>query len=126
MKSGLTDTQVRANVRSTLTQLRLDVQEVSIVSSHGVVRITGELKRSTREAQPIRATMLEEFTRELRRAKGVRRVLLQPINWRQVSGGSWVEVAPTNVGSSKPRAKLPMLETVASTQAAPTSIPLVA
>lgn len=126
MKLELTDTQVRANVRSTLTQLRLDVQEVSIASSQGVVRITGELKRNTKDAQPIRATMLEEFTRELLRSKGVRRVQLNPINWRQVGGGSWIEVAPTGMGSSKHKTKHFNRETVVSMQAAPASIPLVA
>ena len=126
MTSALTDTQVRANVRSTLTQLRLDVQEVSIASSQGVVRITGELKRSTKEAQPIRATMLEEFTRELGRAKGVRRVLLNPVNWRQVGGGSWIEVAPAGARSSKRKANCPSLGTGTGTQGSRDSIPLVA
>ena len=126
MKSGLTDTQVRANVRSTLTQLRLDVQELTIASFKGVVRITGELKRSTREAQPIRATMLEEFTRELRRAKGVQRVLLDPVNWRQVGCGSWVEVGPVGAGRGKQKVERLDKETSASNSAVRTSIPLVA
>lgn len=124
MISGLSDTQVRVNVRMALTQLRLDVQEISISSARGVVRITGELKRSTPEAPPIRATMLEDFERELRRAKGVRRVHLDPVNWRQMPGGSWAAVQPVGAGSAERVGTSMSHASLNASTNAPRSIPL--
>ena len=100
MNAQISDTQIRASVRATLTQLRVDVQSLSIASARGVIRICGVLERATVDAPPIRATILEEFERELRRVPGVRRVHLDPLNWRRVPSGNWVAVAPVGANSA--------------------------
>ena len=99
----INDTAIRASIRSTLTQLHIDVQFLAISSARGVVRITGDLKRNTADAAPIRATMLEDYERELKRVKNVRRIHLNPDNWRKGPSGSWVPVDPPGGSSRRKR-----------------------
>jgi len=99
MQRLISDTQIRANVRSILTQQHLDIQPLAIASARGVIRVTGELRRSTSGAGAIRPSTLDDLERELRRVQGVRRVYIEAPNWRRSTNGTWVPVKPAATAS---------------------------
>lgn len=101
MERQISDTQIRASVRSSLTHLRVDLQSLAIASAGGVVRITGVLVRRDTDAPPFGPTVLEDLERELRRVAGVRRVHLDPENWHRLPSGAWMRRQPALASSTR-------------------------
>ena len=84
------DTNIRAYIRSVLTQRRMELSCLDIGSFRGTVRLRGELRRIGGSAD-ITAEVLENMEHEILRLRGVRRVHLHFSNWKKLDDtGEWV------------------------------------
>lgn len=93
MQAILSDTQIRANLRTVLARHRVDLNRTSFSCSRGVVRMLGELCRHGATAgKPVEMGEVEALERELQSVKGVSRVHFDLLNWRRLSTGEWQPV----------------------------------
>ena len=89
---NLSDTQIRANLRSVLAHHKVDLNKTSFVCTRGVVRMVGELEKQQAFAtQGLSSGDVESLEQDLSRVRGVIRVHMEFKNWLRETSGSWKE-----------------------------------
>lgn len=100
--ADLSDTQIRADLRSVLTESGIDPNKTSFICARGVVRLLGEiLELHTQD--PVQPTKIDELEQSIRNTKGVKRVHFNLTNWERVGSGKWV---PTGAEARKEQEKV--------------------
>jgi len=85
---ALTDTQIRANLRTVLTRHGIDPNKTSFVCARGIVRLLGDLEHQGKHsAKPVDAGEVEAIEQELQRVRGVKRVHMDLRSWRRRDDG---------------------------------------
>jgi hypothetical protein len=84
----ISDVAIRASVRTVLARNRADTTRVSIGAFRGVVRLHGELRRSSVD-QRYSTEAVACIEQAIRRLGGVRRVDWQLTNWHKEPTGEW-------------------------------------
>ena len=92
MKDDLSDTQIRCDLRSVLTEHGFDPNRTNFICAQGVVRLLGELL-AARDA-PVQPAQVESLEHEIRRNRGVQRVHFHPTNFERLPSGQWKPVDP--------------------------------
>lgn len=87
MKDNLSDTQIRADLRSVLAEAGIDPNKTSFVCASGVVRVLGELL-GIRDA-PVQGSQIDDLEQSIRRSRGVQRVHFHPKNFERTPTGEW-------------------------------------
>ena len=87
MKDNLNDTQIRANLRSVLTESGIDANKTSFTCTGGIVRMLGKLL-GIGDAE-VRGSQVDELERSIRRSRGVQRVHFNLENWEREPTGEW-------------------------------------
>ena len=86
----LSDTQIRASLRSVMAKHRLDLNKTSFSCTRGTVRILGELKHQGAYAStPVHQAELEALEYDVTHTRGVVRVYFDLSNWRRLESGEW-------------------------------------
>lgn len=83
----LSDTQIRANLRSVLTETGFDPNKTNFICTRGVVRLRGDLI-SIHDA-PVHPQQVDDLEHTLRRSRGVVRVHFHLRNWERLPTGVW-------------------------------------
>ncbi|MFT5048728.1 MAG: hypothetical protein ACI8QZ_000115 [Chlamydiales bacterium] len=84
---NLSDTQIRSDLRTLLTESGIDPNRVSLICAGGTVRLHGELK-SIYEA-PVRSSQVDGLEQSMRRSRGVKRVHVHVENFERLPTGEW-------------------------------------
>ncbi len=101
----LSDSQIRAELRSVMTRHRFDVSKTSFVCVRGVVRMSGELQRLRAYAtNHVVSTDLELLEQDLARVRGVVRVYIDVKGWQREVCGSWRNKVPRSRRRALPSA----------------------
>jgi len=88
----LSDTQIRANLRSVMNHHHVDLNKTSFVCAKGVVRMVGEIaKQQAFAAQALNSNDIEALEKDMTSMRGVVRVHMDLKNWLRQSTGSWLE-----------------------------------
>lgn len=87
----ITDTHIRAGLRTVLARHRVDLTKTQFFCTRGVVRMTGELSPVGAEARRMTLSLcaVEAFEHDVTRVKGVERVHFDFANWRRLDNGEW-------------------------------------
>lgn len=93
MSDDLSDTQIRANLRSLFSESGVDPNRTAFLCANGIVRVLGEIV-SARHNVPLRSTQIGDLEDSIRRSDGVARVHFHPQNWKRLPTGEW-SVAPS-------------------------------
>ena len=89
---NLSDTQIRANLRTVMNHHKVDLTKTSFVCTRGIVRMVGELARQQAYGTlPLHANDVELLERDLSCQRGVVRVHMEFKNWLRESSGEWKE-----------------------------------
>lgn len=83
----LSDTQIRANLRSVLTETGFDPNKTNFICTRGVVRLRGDL--ISIHDSPVHPRQVDELEHTLRRTRGVVRVHFHLRNWERLPTGMW-------------------------------------
>jgi hypothetical protein len=87
----LSDTQIRANLRSVLAEAGIDPNKTTFTCTSGTVRLLGDLLDIHR-GEPVRSAQVSAVESSIRRTKGVRRVHLHLEHWERSPSGEWVPI----------------------------------
>lgn len=87
MQKQLSDTQIRANLRSLLTETGFDPNKTNFICTRGVVRLRGDL--ISIHDSPVHPRQVDELEHSLRRTRGVVRVHFHLRNWERLPTGVW-------------------------------------
>lgn len=86
----LSDTQIRASLRTLLTESGVDPNRTSLLCASGTVRVLGKLLGIS-EA-PVQPGQVNELEQSIRRSNGVKRVHFHLENWTRLPDGRWEEI----------------------------------
>jgi len=84
---NLSDTQIRSDLRTLLTESGIDPNKTSLVCASGTVRLRGLLE-SLFEA-PVNPAQVDGLEQSIRRSRGVNRVHLNVDNFERLPTGEW-------------------------------------
>lgn len=87
--ADLSDTQIRANLRTLLSESGIDPNRTPFVCAGGTVRVLGRLL-GLHDA-PVQPGQVGELEQSIRRSPGVKRVHVDPENWERLPDGRWRE-----------------------------------
>jgi hypothetical protein len=86
----LSDTQIRAGLRSVLARHGIDTAKASFTCTKGVVRLLGQLvHRGAVASESMRPYEMDSLETDLRGVKGVARVHFDLANWQRERSGRW-------------------------------------
>lgn len=88
----VSDTDIRADVRSHLARHRVDMQRANFRVNNGTVRMCGELFHLGGHEQPVSASMVESLERDIASTRGVRHTYFEFENWKRLESGTWEAV----------------------------------
>ena len=87
MKDNLSDTQIRADLRSVLTESGIDANKTAFTCTGGIVRLLGKpLGHGERNVQP---SQIDDLEQTIRRSRGVQRVRFNLDDWERKPTGEW-------------------------------------
>lgn len=108
--NGCTDLDINCYVRKVLVRHWIDLGRVSMRTTRGVVRLSGELRTLRNPKDELSTALILTILTEIRRIKNVRRITTDFINW-VYKDGMWQEpstgtpipqTAPTAPASAEP------------------------
>ncbi len=98
-RQSISRAQTTVNVRRALIRHWIDLDQLTVSPQRGYVRVSGRIELIQRDAElQGMASLLLILEEEIRRVKGVDRVLFDLDNWTKNSEGDWV---PTERESSR-------------------------
>jgi hypothetical protein len=80
--------------RRVLTAMWVDITQISVRTTRGVVYLTGHLQRMTASHSDFTPTSLREIDQRLHQIRGVRDVKYRLDNWRRNVDGGWAVGPP--------------------------------
>ena len=84
--------QTTVNVRRALIRHWIDLDQIIISPTRNHVRVSGRIETIQRDVDPMgMASLLTILEEEIRRCKGVDRVIFDLENWTKNSEGEWIE-----------------------------------
>ena len=92
----VSDTDIRAEVRSHLVRHRIDIQRAQFRVHNGTVRVSGEMFHLGGHEQPITLGVIESLERDIVGTQGVRHTFFELENWRRLDTGQWEAVQGDN------------------------------
>ena len=88
--SNLSDTQIRASLRTVMAKHRIDLNKTSFSCTRGIVRMLGELKhQGSYASKPVHVAEIEALEHDVNHLRGVVRVYFDLANWRRLESGEW-------------------------------------
>jgi hypothetical protein len=88
------DKLINVAVRRLLTSLWVDITQVQVRTTAGVIYLSGHLQRMTASHQDFSDTVLREMDIRLRKISGVRDVKYQLDNWERKLTALWQARSP--------------------------------
>lgn len=92
MIQQVSDTDIRADVRSHMARHRIDIQRAQFRVANGMVRMSGALYHLGGHVQSVALSVVESLERDVLSTPGVRHGFFEFENWRRVDGGNWEPV----------------------------------
>ena len=93
--------QTTVNVRRAMIRHWIDLDQINISPQRGYVRVSGRVRTLQRDVNTRGiASLLVILEEDIRRCKGVERVLFDLENWHKNSEGEWIEVRRGHTGSA--------------------------
>ncbi|MCP3915752.1 MAG: hypothetical protein GY711_09370 [bacterium] len=89
--ADLSDTQIRANLRTILAEAGIDPNQTAFTCTSGIVRLLGELM-SIQGSAAVRPAQIDDLETSIKKTRGVQRVHLNLKNWERVGTGQWAPV----------------------------------
>lgn len=84
------DRVIAVAVRRVLTALWVDITQVNVRTTRGVVYLGGHLQRMTASHAEFQEQTLRELDARLRQIRGVRDVKYRFDNWQRTLSGQWI------------------------------------
>jgi len=104
MKDNLSDTQIRASLRSVLTESGVDANRTAFTCTGGIVRMLGKLLGIG--DQNLRSGQVDDLEQTIRRTRGVQRVHFNLDDWERTPTGEWKK-AGGKVGAGRTASNAP-------------------
>lgn len=115
----VSDTQIRAKLRSIVARYRLDPQRMTVRITRGTMRFAGSLLLLGRPEERVSLAVVEAFEREAARLPGVEMLYFDLDNWRRMGTGEWVRVEPKERELVEAEAQKELAEVTESASASP-------
>ncbi len=101
MSIQVSDTEIRAEIRSLLIQNRFDIQRVKVRITSGTVRISGDLVYvGAMHMGNVSGAVMHVFERDVAQTRGVKHTYFDLRNWQRLSTGEWQPVVPKKAPTS--------------------------
>jgi len=106
MANQITDTSLRCDIRGILARHRIDMQHAQFRVTRGIVRWSGDVYYTGGLRQSVDPGVVEAFERDLVTMRGIKSLFFDFMNWRKLSTGEWLPIAPKHL---KPYAPGPIV-----------------
>ena len=92
MIQEVSDTDIRAEVRSHMARHRIDMQHAQFRATNGIVRMSGLVFHLGGHKQSVALSVIESLERDVIGTPGVRHSFFEFDNWRREETGKWEAV----------------------------------
>jgi hypothetical protein len=110
MIKQVSDTDIRAEVRSHLVRHRIDLQRAQFRVHNATVRVSGEIFHLGGQEQPVTLGLIESLERDIAGTSGVRHTFFELKNWRRLDTGQWESVQGENGSRGRSMKSIPLTE----------------